>query len=445
MNPRPTLTARNARGEVTIFFLVSLVLHCGLFLFFNYLYQQERTKAKLITGVELLDLAMPRTIRVTVPKRRTSLLQALKTRIFHRKPTKIEKPMDVMKKLLRKATELKKEKLVDKTDPLLRKMKNMDLDALKRKRDEKLVELTKMAKGSVRKVRDLISLEAKLTERKSPLHRLGKATILEDVGMRRSTESIAGIYKIAAAAKQRRKAVRMLSPLAKLEEKKERIRRVLSASSAILDIDKSGSQERELGVHGLQEFVATKKERRTARELLSMQEIIREREDSGGARGSKTKILALLGRSAEAGVAGGGSSLSAVKFVKNIEPVKVIKKAAPSSILEKLKKLRRLENLSKVKEKPVEISGPIKDREIVSAYLPVYPEWAQKSEIEADVTLHFFVTPEGRVKDVIIEKTSGYRKLDQLTIQSLLNWFFVPLGKGGHDQWGRINFKFRLE
>lgn len=438
--------SHNTRGAVTIFFLVSTILHCGLFLFFNYLYQQERTKAKLIAGVELLDLEMPRTVKVTVPKIKRSLLQVLKRKIFRKKTTKIEKPMDVMKKILHKATELKKEKLVDKSDPLLRKMKDMDLDALKRKRDEKLVELTKMAKGNVRKMRDLMSLEAKLTERKSPLHRLGKEAVLEDVGMRRSTESITDVM-VAPVKQRKRRSMQSPTLLAKLVEKKEKIQRMLAASSEILDMDKSGSQESGLSVHGIQEFVATKKERRKARELLSIQEVIKEKEGSGGAASRKraTEISALLGRSTGGRGTGGGSP-SAMKpcSAGNIETVRVVKKAVPSSMLEKLKRLKRLENLSKVKENPVEISGPIKERGIVSAYLPVYPEWAKKSEIEADVTLRFFVTPGGRVKDVAVEKTSGYRKLDQLTVDSLLNWVFVPLGKG-RDQWGIINFKFRLE
>ncbi|MBI4376093.1 MAG: TonB family protein [Elusimicrobia bacterium] len=97
--------------------------------------------------------------------------------------------------------------------------------------------------------------------------------------------------------------------------------------------------------------------------------------------------------------------------------------------------------------KGMEISGPLAGRQLLSFNLPPYPEWARERGIEAEVIIRFFVSPEGQVLDrMIIERTSGYRKLDDLAKQSLSRMVFAPLPKGQkEDQWGLVTFRYRLK
>lgn len=95
----------------------------------------------------------------------------------------------------------------------------------------------------------------------------------------------------------------------------------------------------------------------------------------------------------------------------------------------------------------MEISGPLAGRKLVSAQMPAYPEWARAKGVEADVLIRFFVNAEGAVLDrMLIERTSGYKELDDVCMEALKKLVFVPLPTGQtEDQWGIITFRFRLK
>jgi len=93
------------------------------------------------------------------------------------------------------------------------------------------------------------------------------------------------------------------------------------------------------------------------------------------------------------------------------------------------------------------IFGPLKDRPILKKYLPRYPRWAEEQGIECSVSLHFFVLPDGRVKDnLFVEQSSGYSEMDKLATKALRAFKFAPLGSGvrQEEQEGIIVFYFRL-
>ena len=91
------------------------------------------------------------------------------------------------------------------------------------------------------------------------------------------------------------------------------------------------------------------------------------------------------------------------------------------------------------------IQGEVAGRKILSSKAPQYPRWAQEQGIEASVTLHFYVTPEGVVKkNVIVDRTSGYPELDALAQEALLVYMFESLQTAG-DQSGYAVFRFVLE
>ncbi len=129
---------------------------------------------------------------------------------------------------------------------------------------------------------------------------------------------------------------------------------------------------------------------------------------------------------------------------KEAETVKV----APPTIFDKFKRLKTLKKSGGIKKNPVEIFGPLRERKIISAYLPVSPEWAKNKEVKADVTLRFYVTPRGKVVEdnITVEGTSGYGDMDKLAIKALKKWIFGPTSSNRRRyQWGLITFKFKEE
>ena len=103
--------------------------------------------------------------------------------------------------------------------------------------------------------------------------------------------------------------------------------------------------------------------------------------------------------------------------------------------------------LGEEKHKGVEIEGPLKDRQVVSADIPAFPDWLKSlGTLEAAVRLNFCVDPAGDVVGPSIkpDQSSGFGRLDRLTMDSLRNWKFAPVG-GSQRQCGIITFRFELE
>jgi TonB family protein len=101
---------------------------------------------------------------------------------------------------------------------------------------------------------------------------------------------------------------------------------------------------------------------------------------------------------------------------------------------------------AKIDKKSVEIMGPVTKRKIIKSYLPEYPNWARAQQIEADVVIRFFVSPDGKVRQkMILERTSGYSKLDKLAMKAIQEWIFESISAGDGDQWGVVTFKYLLK
>lgn len=101
---------------------------------------------------------------------------------------------------------------------------------------------------------------------------------------------------------------------------------------------------------------------------------------------------------------------------------------------------------AKPDKKSVEILGPVVGRKILTSYLPLYPDWARAENIEADVVIRFYVSPQGMVREKLwLERTSGYSKLDQLAMEAFKKWIFEPIEAATGDQWGIITFRYLLE
>lgn len=95
------------------------------------------------------------------------------------------------------------------------------------------------------------------------------------------------------------------------------------------------------------------------------------------------------------------------------------------------------------------IEGELASRAIKHQVNPAYPEWAKKQGIEATVKFNLTVLPNGLLKedDLQLEQTSGYRELDRVVYDALIQWEFQPLDPNVAqvDQSGVITFSFNLK
>jgi len=95
---------------------------------------------------------------------------------------------------------------------------------------------------------------------------------------------------------------------------------------------------------------------------------------------------------------------------------------------------------------PYALSGPLANRKILNQALPALPDWARRQGLITYVSLYFFVLHTGEVKNnVVIQRTSGDPRLDNVAVEALMRWRFEPLSAAqyGREQWGIITFKFR--
>jgi len=94
-----------------------------------------------------------------------------------------------------------------------------------------------------------------------------------------------------------------------------------------------------------------------------------------------------------------------------------------------------------------QISGPISKRPVLRRIYPQYPRSAQMGGIEGETTVKFWVSSDGIIERVVIEKTSGSDELDRAAVDAVKKWLFAPLGGDEKqiDQWGVLNVRFELK
>lgn len=110
----------------------------------------------------------------------------------------------------------------------------------------------------------------------------------------------------------------------------------------------------------------------------------------------------------------------------------------------------------KIQENKVEQSlyvPPVKGADYAEAkpdYLknpaPVYPEYAREHGWEGIVILNVLVNKQGSPEQVLIEKSSGYKLLDQSAVKTVQKWKFLPtrVAQLSFDSWVKIPVRFLL-
>ena len=95
------------------------------------------------------------------------------------------------------------------------------------------------------------------------------------------------------------------------------------------------------------------------------------------------------------------------------------------------------------------IEGELAARAIRKQVNPLYPDWAKKQGIEATVKFRLTVFPNGLLKEdeLQLDQTSGYRELDRVVYEALVQWEFEPLNPdvAQVEQSGVISFTFSLK
>ncbi len=78
---------------------------------------------------------------------------------------------------------------------------------------------------------------------------------------------------------------------------------------------------------------------------------------------------------------------------------------------------------------------------------PAYPEVSKRLEEEGTVVLRFLVAPDGKVLQAEVEKSSGYRRLDEAARTGLAGCTFEPATVDGKPvrTWATVPYTWRLE
>ncbi len=107
------------------------------------------------------------------------------------------------------------------------------------------------------------------------------------------------------------------------------------------------------------------------------------------------------------------------------------------------------EGVAGTPEGSASIEGELAGRAIKRQVNPLYPDWAKKQGIEAVVKFKLTVLPNGLLKedDLQLDQTSGYRELDRVVYDALIQWEFQPLDPhvSQVNQSGIVTFAFSLK
>lgn len=78
---------------------------------------------------------------------------------------------------------------------------------------------------------------------------------------------------------------------------------------------------------------------------------------------------------------------------------------------------------------------------------PVYPPVSKRLGEQGRVVLRVLINTEGRAEKAEIRESSGYERLDQAALKTVLQWRYVPGKRGGvpETMWFNVPINFVLE
>jgi protein TonB len=77
---------------------------------------------------------------------------------------------------------------------------------------------------------------------------------------------------------------------------------------------------------------------------------------------------------------------------------------------------------------------------------PRYPDSARRRGVEGTVIIKAYVTEQGRVEQVQVERSAGHSDLDQAAVEAVERWRFEPARRGRQPiaMWVSIPVRFIL-
>jgi len=142
------------------------------------------------------------------------------------------------------------------------------------------------------------------------------------------------------------------------------------------------------------------------------------------------------------GFGGGGTSVNLAESGPGMAPSTDIKLSSGSETFKAVEEQLGATSAGP-KTAPMELTGEVANRKILSKVKPSYPEKARKEGWEGVVVLKFWVTPEGAVKNLQLVRSSGYPELDNSAKSALSQWRFAAKDVTA-DEWGQLTVRFTL-
>lgn len=91
--------------------------------------------------------------------------------------------------------------------------------------------------------------------------------------------------------------------------------------------------------------------------------------------------------------------------------------------------------------------GNVNPPELLKFQRPVYPKNLRERDIEGKVILKLLIDKEGKVQEIQIFESSGYKMFDQIAIKTVRQWRFKPARKGNQQRgsWVLIPINFQIK
>ena len=96
---------------------------------------------------------------------------------------------------------------------------------------------------------------------------------------------------------------------------------------------------------------------------------------------------------------------------------------------------------------PAKVVLPSSNAEYLQNPPPQYPTMSQRLGEEGTVLVHVLIGVDGHAQKAEIAQKSGYDRLDQAALATVMKWRYVPGKRGGVPEamWFNVPIKFELE
>lgn len=96
---------------------------------------------------------------------------------------------------------------------------------------------------------------------------------------------------------------------------------------------------------------------------------------------------------------------------------------------------------------PPRVELPSSDADYLQNPRPPYPPLSRRQGEQGQVLIRVLIGADGRAQQAAVHRSSGYERLDQAALQTVLQWRFVPGRRGGvaEAMWFHVPLNFVLE